>query len=115
MYCMYAKDDRDSKLRQHLSTMNDQKEQWQRAIADLKRREDLVVRLRTTLSSINLKCMYKYLKGLYLILHFNSVRHIKAFVCMYIYMLHILCNSEWNYRTSGSAVTSNASESCKSW
>jgi hypothetical protein len=40
---MYAKDDRDSKLRQQLSTMNDQKEQWQRAIADLKRREDLVV------------------------------------------------------------------------
>ena len=36
-------DDKDSKLRQMLATIHDQKEQWQRSVADLERREGLVV------------------------------------------------------------------------
>jgi len=36
-------DDKDSKLRQLLATIKDQQEQWERSIARLQHREDLVV------------------------------------------------------------------------
>ena len=39
---MSTLDERESKLRQYMLTLKDQQEQWQRSVADLQRREDLV-------------------------------------------------------------------------